>query len=89
MSVMVNTTKITAQELRDKLEEAEVEARLHPWLNDCLLLARTGNLEELDAFQKGLFHISPSAPVIQQVQELYRQGRPLRRLRHGSLLLAL
>ena len=27
-----------------------------------------------------LFHISPSAPVIQQVQELYRQGRPLRRL---------
>ena len=61
MSVMVNTTKITAQELRDKLEEAGVEARLHPWLNDCLLLARTGSLEELDAFQKGLFYVQDPA----------------------------
>ena len=61
MSVMVNTTKITAQELRDKLEEAGVEARLHLWLNDCLLLARTGNLEELDAFQKGLFYVQDPA----------------------------
>ena len=31
-----------------------VTVQPHPWLADCLLLSRTGNLERLTAFQKGL-----------------------------------
>ena len=61
MSVMVNTTRTTAQALQDRLEEAGVTARPHPWLSDCLLLSRTGNLEGLEAFQKGLFYVQDPA----------------------------
>ena len=58
---MVNTTRTTAEELKAKLEADHVEAEPHPWLENCLLLSRTGDLERLEAFQQGLFYVQDPA----------------------------
>ena len=60
-AVMVNTTRTTAEELKAMLEADHVEAELHPWLENCLLLHRTGDLERLEAFQQGLFYVQDPA----------------------------
>ena len=57
----VNTLKTTTGQLRDILADAGVTAQVHPWLPDCLILSGTGNLEQLDPFQKGLFYIQDPA----------------------------
>ena len=61
ITAMVNTTKTTVQSLSTALEGEGVEVRLHPWLADCLILSKTGNLERLTTFQKGLFYIQDPA----------------------------
>ncbi len=61
ITAMVNTTKTTALVLASTLEGEGVTVQPHPWLADCLLLSRTGNLERLTAFQKGLFYIQDPA----------------------------
>ncbi len=61
MAVMVNTAKTTQEELAALLEGAGVSVQPHPWLEDCLLLSKTGDLERLDAFQRGLFHVQDPA----------------------------
>ena len=58
---MVNTLRTTAGDLSRALEEEGVEVSPHPWLSHCLTLNRTGELERLDAFQKGLFYIQDPA----------------------------
>ena len=60
-AVMVNTTRTTAEELKAMLEADHVEAEPHPWLENCLLLSRTGDLERLEAFQQGLFYVQDPA----------------------------
>ena len=60
-AVMVNTTRTTAEELKTMLEADHVEAEPHPWLENCLLLHRTGDLERLEAFQQGLFYVQDPA----------------------------
>ena len=60
-AVMVNTTRTTAEELKAMLEADYVEAEPHPWLENCLLLHRTGDLERLEAFQQGLFYVQDPA----------------------------
>ena len=60
-AVMVNTTRTTAEELKAMLEADHVEAEPHPWLENCLLLHRTGDLERLEAFQQGLFYVQDPA----------------------------
>ena len=60
-AVMVNTTRTTAEELKVMLEADHVEAEPHPWLENCLLLHRTGDLERLEAFQQGLFYVQDPA----------------------------
>ena len=57
----VNTTKATVEEVTDSLQAEGVEVQPHPWLPDCLLLSHTGSLEELTAFQEGLFYIQDAA----------------------------
>lgn len=61
MSVMVNTTKVTTEALVGELTACGVEVQLHPWLANCLLLSRTGNLENLRAFQEGWFYVQDPA----------------------------
>jgi len=61
MCVMVNTVKTTVEELEDELSRESVEVRRHPWLENCLLLSRTGNIENLSAFQNGHFYVQDPA----------------------------
>jgi len=61
MAVMVNTAKTTQEELTGLLDGAGVSVQPHPWLEDCLLLSKTGDLERLEAFQRGLFHVQDPA----------------------------
>ncbi|MGE4275795.1 MAG: 16S rRNA (cytosine(967)-C(5))-methyltransferase RsmB [Lawsonibacter sp.] len=61
MTIMVNTTRTTTAELCAKLEQQRVESRPHPWLDNCLILSKTGDLERLDAFQQGLFYVQDPA----------------------------
>lgn len=59
--VQVNTLRTTTEELIGTLEAEGVTAQRHPWMIDCLTLFGTGNLEKLDAFQKGLFYVQDPA----------------------------
>lgn len=61
MMVMVNTTKISTEALVGELTACGVEVQLHPWLSACLLLSKTGNLEQLRAFQEGWFYVQDPA----------------------------
>ena len=61
ITAMANTTKTTVEGLAKALEGEGVTARPHPWLADCLILSKTGNLERLAAFQEGLFYVQDSA----------------------------
>lgn len=60
-AVMVNTTRTTAETLKAMLEADHVEVEPHPWLENCLLLSRTGDLERMEAFQQGLFYVQDPA----------------------------
>ena len=57
----VNACRCTAEELLEVLKGEGMEVELHPWLPDCLLLRRTGDLEGSPAFQQGLFYIQDAA----------------------------
>ena len=57
----VNTLRTTAEELIRDLADEGVSAQAHPWMQDCLVLSATGNLEQLKAFQDGLFYIQDPA----------------------------
>jgi 16S rRNA (cytosine967-C5)-methyltransferase len=59
--IQVNTCKTTQSELLDELKEEGVSAEPHPWPPDCLLLTRTGSLEQLSAFQEGRFLVQDAA----------------------------
>ena len=59
--VQVNTLCTTTEELIGILEAEGVTAQRHLWMPDCLILFGTGNLEKLDAFQKGLFYVQDPA----------------------------
>ena len=61
MTAMVNTVRAGAEEVAASLEAQGVEVRPHPWLENCLILSRSGSVEELEAFQRGLFYIQDPA----------------------------
>ena len=59
--VQVNTLKISAEELQNRLTQEGVTAQKHGWMPDCLVLGGTGNLEQLPSFQQGLFYVQDPA----------------------------
>ena len=61
MVVQVNTLRTTAPQLQQTLEGEGVTVAPHPWMQDCLVLSRVGNLEKLPSFQKGLFYVQDAA----------------------------
>lgn len=61
MTAMVNTFKTDAAAMIQRLGESGIAAAAHPWLPNCLELSGTGDLEELTAFQEGLFYIQDPA----------------------------
>lgn len=59
--VQVNTLKITAGDLVHRLEQEGVSVRAHSWMENCLVLSGTGNLEQLPSFREGLFYVQDAA----------------------------
>ncbi len=60
-AAQVNTLRTTPERLAAELREAGVEVQPHPWLEGCLLLTGTGDLERLDAFRRGEFYVQDAA----------------------------
>ena len=61
MVVQVNTLKVSTGELVAMLEEAGVSVASHSWMKDALILSGTGSIEQLEAFQRGLFYVQDPA----------------------------
>lgn len=61
MVLQVNTLKTTQQALLEELNQAGAEAAPHPWLEGCLLVKGSGNLEQLPAFQQGKCYVQDAA----------------------------
>ena len=59
--VQVNTRLTDADSLAQALEAEGVSVSRHSWMPNCLVLSATGDLEKLDAFQKGLFYVQDCA----------------------------
>ncbi len=59
--VQVNTLKISTQMLSQRLEAEGVSVRPHGWMEDCLVLSGTGDLEKLPAFKDGQFYVQDAA----------------------------
>ena len=60
-TVQVNTLKISASDLQQRLTEEGVTTIPHGWMRDCLVLTGTGDLEKLPSFQEGLFYVQDPA----------------------------
>ncbi len=59
--IQVNTTKTKTADLVAMLEQEGVSVRPHPWLDDCLIVTKTGDMELLESFKQGLFYVQDSA----------------------------
>ena len=59
--IQVNTCKITQEALMKTLEAEGVSAQAHGWMEDCLVLSGTGNLEALPSFREGLYYVQDPA----------------------------
>ncbi len=57
MYARVNTIKTSADKLVRRLNSEGVRAKEHDSVRDCIVLEKTGNIEELSSFKEGLFHI--------------------------------
>ena len=60
-TVQVNTLKVTAEELTQRLAGESVTSVPHDWMADCLVLSGTGDLEKLESFKEGLFYVQDPA----------------------------
>ena len=61
ITAQVNTCRISSAALIGRLSEAGVDAQIHPWLKDCIVVRETGDLERLDSFQDGAFYVQDPA----------------------------
>jgi len=59
--IQVNTRRITATALTQRLAGEGVEATPHGWMENCLVLSGTGNLEKLPSFRDGLYYVQDPA----------------------------
>lgn len=60
----VNTCRTSAQGLAERLTDSGIGATAHPWMEDCLILQGTGNLEQLESFKRGEFYIQDTAACL-------------------------
>lgn len=74
-TAQVNTLKTTPEKLTEGLRSAGVEVQPHPWLEGCLLLTGTGDLERLDAFRRGEFYIQDAASRLAVLAAEIKPGR--------------
>ncbi len=68
-TVQVNTLKTAAHALLAELNESGADAKMHPWLANCL--AVKGNVTALKGFDEGLFYVQdPAARAAVTIAEL-------------------
>lgn len=60
-AAQVNTFKTTPEKLTEELRAAGARVQPHPWLEGCLLLTGTGDLERLEPFRRGELYIQDPA----------------------------
>ena len=60
-TAQVNGLRATPEGLSSELREAGAEVQPHPWLEGCLLLTGTGDLERLATFRRGEFYVQDAA----------------------------
>ena len=60
-TIQTNTLCTTPEALQKELHAASVAAEPHPWLPGCFTISGTGDLERLEAFQKGHFMVQDAA----------------------------
>ncbi|MGI5958856.1 MAG: 16S rRNA (cytosine(967)-C(5))-methyltransferase RsmB [Massiliimalia sp.] len=61
LMIRVNTQKTSAQELLETLQKEGVQGTPSPYLENCLMLEHTGNLQQLNSFQQGEFYVQDLA----------------------------
>lgn len=59
ITIQMNALKTTATELKAMLEASGVEAKIHPWLENCLTVK--GNIASMPGFNDGLFYVQDPA----------------------------
>ena len=59
--VQTNTLRTSTEQLSALLEQEGVGVQPHKWMKDCLVLSGTGSLEQLKAFEEGLFYVQDAA----------------------------
>ena len=59
--IQVNTLVTTAAALAERLEKAGVTAQPHGWMENCLVLGSTGDIEKLESFRNGEFYVQDPA----------------------------
>lgn len=61
VTIRVNTTKTTTDELEDRLTSKGIEVSRHPKLKDALCLNGSGDITALLEFEEGLFHVQDAS----------------------------
>ena len=78
--VQVNLFKTTTAKLVERLTFEGVTVRPHGWMEDCLVLDRTGNLEQLPSFKEGLYYVQDPASRLSVLCAKIPQGEDIRLL---------
>lgn len=61
LSLMVNTCRTDSSRLLHSLENAGIDAIMHPYLPDCILARDTGDISLIPGFAEGLFYVQDAA----------------------------
>lgn len=64
LCISVNTLKITAEELKDRLEKEGMEVAYSKYFEDSLIIKKTDNIAFSPAFNEGLFHIQDESSLL-------------------------
>jgi len=60
-ALQVNTNKTCGEELLSKLVSSGIDANMHPYLPDCILVRETGAVSEMPFFNDGYFYVQDAA----------------------------
>ncbi len=70
--LQVNTLKISAPELLERLRDSGVQCSAHPWMPDCIV--SKGNVSAMEGFPEGLFYVQDPAARCAVLTAGLRQG---------------
>ncbi|MBQ6430437.1 MAG: 16S rRNA (cytosine(967)-C(5))-methyltransferase RsmB [Oscillospiraceae bacterium] len=59
--LQINTLVADARQVLDELVRHGAAAQMHPWLENCVTVSGTGDLEQLDAYRNGWFYAQDAA----------------------------